>query len=40
MLVCCCGVSVQTMIDILMSYNAIDKNKIIEFEVKENDTNV
>lgn len=32
MLVCCCGVSVQTMIDILKSYNAIDKNKIIEFE--------
>lgn len=35
MLVCCCGVSVQTMIDILVSYNAIDKNKIIEFEIRD-----
>ena len=33
MLNCCCGVSVQTMIDIMKAYNAIDENTIIKFEV-------
>ena len=33
MLTCCCGVSIQTMIDIMKSYNAFDENKVIEFEV-------
>ena len=35
MLNCCCGVSVQTMIDIMKAYNAIDENTIIEFEVED-----
>lgn len=34
-LTCCYGVSVQTMIDIMASYDLITKNTIIEFEVKE-----
>ena len=34
MLNCCCGVSVQTMIDIMKAYNAFDENTIIEFEVE------
>lgn len=33
-LTCCCGVSVQTMIDIMASYDLITKNTVIEFEVK------
>lgn len=31
MLICCCGVSIQTMIDIMKAYNAFDENMIIEF---------
>lgn len=33
-LICCCGVSIQTMIDIMKAYNAFDENTIIEFEVE------
>ena len=34
MLNCCCGVSVQTMIDIMKAYNAFDENTIIEFDTE------
>ena len=33
-LTCCCGISIQTMIDIMKAYNAFDENTIIEFEVE------
>lgn len=33
-LTCCCGVSIQTMIDIMKAYNAFDENTIIEFEAE------
>ena len=34
-LTCCCGVSIQTMIDIMTSYDLVNENTIIEFEIKE-----